>query len=334
MSGTDDGGRGPAASRLPDLSAAFPGPFPVSPHAADVAGHLEQWLGKHPLIESERARAALCDITGHGVARTFPGADPAGLELTGDLLLWLTAFDDAHGEAAGARDPAALVRRVADAVHVLDGRRPPFEADVFGTALADVVGRLRERAAPERFLRVAVAVRDSLYGLVWEAHELAAGGRVSVARYRAMRPDTVFVRTVASLAEPVLGYELPPAERESEAVRDLESAVSGLAGSINDLASYQREKVRAGGAEPFSLPTLLAAEEGCGSEEAFAGVAALCEADAARARRRIAQLTQPDPGRPAAVNAARAAHARAWEGVAASYVWHIGHGRYGGSGSR
>ncbi|WP_345644111.1 terpene synthase family protein [Streptomyces tremellae] len=307
---------------MPDLSASFPGPFPVSPHAADTAGQLERWLAAYPLVASERARAALCDITGHGVARTFPAADPAGLELCADLLLWLTAFDDAYGEQTGAADPGALVARVAGAVHVLNGRRPPGGGDVFCAALADALARLGERAAPERFLRVAAAVRDSLYGLVWEAHALAAGGRVGVPEYRAMRPHTVFVATVTALAEPVLGYELAPAARASSPVRELESAVADLAGWINDLASYDRERARAGGAEPFGLPTLLAAAEGYGIDKAFAAVCALCEEEAGKARARIVELT--------AAGGPVAAHARALEGVAASYVWHIGHRRYDG----
>ncbi|MEW2548293.1 hypothetical protein AB0910_21415 [Streptomyces sp. NPDC047002] len=307
---------------MPDLTASFPGPFPVSPHAADTAGQLERWLATYPLVASERARVALCDITGHGVARTFPGADPAGLALCADLLLWLTAFDDAYGEQTGAADPGALVARVADTVHVLNGRQPPGGGDVFCAALADVLARLGERAAPEGFLRVAAAVRDSLYGLVWEAHALAAGGRTAVPEYRAMRPHTVFVATVTALAEPVLGYELPSAVRESAPVRELESAVADLAGWINDLASYDREKARAGGAEPFGLPALLAAAEGYGLDEAFAAVCALCEAQAGKARAGIAGL--------AAAGGPGAVHARAVEGIAASYVWHIGHRRYGG----
>jgi hypothetical protein len=327
-------GRSGTRRPMPDLTGSFPGPFPVSPHAADVAGQLDGWLATYPLVASAGARAALCDITGHGVARTFPSADRTGLEVCADLLLWLTAFDDAHGEAVGAGDPAALVRKVAAAVHVLGGELPPGGGGVFDAALADVLSRLRERASPEQFLRVTAAVRDSLYGLVWEAHELAAGGRVGVREYRAMRPHTVFVRTVGALAEPVLGHRLPPRDRESLPVRELESAVADLAGWINDLASYDRERARAGGAEPFSLPALLAAEEGCGIEAAFAAVSALCVAQAARARARITELalhTGPEAGSAAAGSDPRAAHARAWEGIAASYVWHIGHGRYGGT---
>ncbi|MBP0458838.1 terpene synthase family protein [Streptomyces montanisoli] len=312
--------------RLPDLTDSFPGPFPVSPHAPHVQAQLEEWLTRYPLIGSERARHALCDITAHGIARTFPTADAAGLEIAADLLLWLTAFDDAHAEQEGARDPAALVRRIAAFLRPGADGELPGGTDPFGAALADVLARARRRAAPEQYVRLTSALRDSLYGLVWEAHELAGGGRVEVADYRAMRPHTVFVRTVVATAEPVLGYTLTPDERDARPVRELESAVGDLAGWINDLASYERERKRSGGRDPFSLPALLAAEHGCDVDKAFEMIAAMCEEEARRARARITELTAPD----SASSTATATHARALESIAASYVWHIGHGRYGG----
>jgi hypothetical protein len=306
---------------MPDLGASFPGPFPVSSHAEEVGRQAAEWLRAYPLIGSQRAADALCDITGQGMARTFPTADRDGLFLCADLFLWLTAFDDAHSEAAGARDPARLVRRLSEFTHLLAGHgEPPGEGGVFGAALRDLLARFRERATPTQYLRLTGHLRDNLFGTVWEAHHFERPDDVTVPDYLAMRPHTVFVRTVMATAEIALGYELPEEERSRAALRELESAVADLAGCVNDLASYRKEAAR-GGPAPLSLPTLLMREHACGLEEAFRLASRMGEDSAALARARITGLTS-DAGSPLAV------HARAMESVASTYVWHISHARY------
>lgn len=232
---------------MPDLGRSFPGPFAISPHAHAIEQQALQWLGEFPLISSPRAREVLCNITGHGIARTFPTADQDGLFLCADLLLWLTAFDDAYGEATGARDPAALVRRIAECVHLLAGHaEPPGETSVFGAALRNLLDRLRQRATVTQYLRLTAHLRDNLFGMLWEAQHLDHPELVSLSDYRAMRPHTVFVRTVMAAAEVTLDYELTEAQRSSAALRELESAVADLAGWINDLASYRKEAAQGG----------------------------------------------------------------------------------------
>ncbi|MYT26058.1 hypothetical protein GTW69_38300, partial [Streptomyces sp. SID7760] len=110
---------GPRGLPLPDLSAAFPGPFPISPHADAVERHLRQWTDNFDILPTRDARRALCNITGQGVARALPTADVDGLALSAELFLWLVAFDDAHGEATAAEDPVLLVDRVAELTRVL-----------------------------------------------------------------------------------------------------------------------------------------------------------------------------------------------------------------------
>jgi hypothetical protein len=308
---------------MPDLGASFPGPFAGSPHADAVEEHAVAWLGVHPLLRSPRALRTLCNITAQGVSRTFPTAGPAELCLTADLFLWLTAFDDVHGEAEGARDPALLVRRTAEFVPLLAGAGGPGAgADPFTVALGDLLGRLAERADAERYARLTSHLRDSLFGILWEAHHLGDRAAVGLDDYLAMRPYGVFVRTVMASAEIVLGHRLSDEERALPALHEAEAAVADLAGWINDLASYAREAA-GGGPPPLSLPTLLAREHGCDLAGAFALASRMCEERAATARARIDELTAGPDG-------ALATHARALESIAHSYVWHIGHARYGG----
>ncbi|MFJ5234885.1 hypothetical protein ACIQBJ_33980 [Kitasatospora sp. NPDC088391] len=315
---------------MPDLAPVFPGPFPSSPHAERVRAHLGEWLDRFPLLAASGKRRVLCDIVAHGVARTFPTADPDGLRLTADLFLWLTAFDDTHGEEAGAADPAGLVRRVQPCVHQLAGGAPAPDADAFGAALRDLLARLRDRATAEQYLRVTGCLRDVLFGTVWEAHRPAGDGATrdgaaGLREYREVRPHTVFARTLLALAEVVLRYELSAAERDSAAVREAEEAVADLAGLLNDLCSYARESAE-GAPVSLNLVPLLAREHGGDAAAGHAAAARLAEERAAAARRGIDALAAAGPGAPAR-------HAAALETIAHSYVWHVDHVRYRGAGN-
>ncbi|WP_445528154.1 terpene synthase family protein [Streptomyces cyslabdanicus] len=306
----------------PDFTATFPGPFPTSPHGERTERQLLGWLEEYPLLPSARARSVLVNITSHGVSRTLPTADADDLVLFAELLLWLTAFDDMHGESNAARDLVALVDRTAELTLVLAGGSPPPLTNPFPAALYDLLARFRARTGPAAYLRLAASLRDTIMALVWEAHHVAEPERVALETYLEMRPHTVFVRTIFAAAEIVLDYELTDAQRALAPVRHLETAVANLAGWINDLASYEREAAR-GPAQPLSLPTLLRARHGGSLEEAFARAGGMCENEAAVARQGITSLAGDPPS-------ALTAHARALEDIARSFVWHTSHARYQG----
>lgn len=317
-------GTGETATTLPgpDFAAAFPHPFPAGPHSRHTERGLIGWLEEHPLLPSAGARSVLVDITSHGASRTFPTADPDDLVLFAELLLWLTAFDDVHAEVNAVKDAVALVDHTGELMLVLahGDRRPAGEP--FPVALHGLLARFRARASPAAYLRLTASLRDTLLALVWEAHHVAEPGKVALATYLAMRPHTVFVRTIMAAAEIVLGYELTDAERDLAPVRRLETAVANLAGWINDLASYEREAAR-GPARPLSLPTLLQARHGGTVEESFARASRMCEDEAATARQEISALTLDQPS-------TLTTHARALEDITRSFIWHTGHARYQG----
>jgi len=319
MTGTRD-----AATVLPrpDFTATFPGPFPASPHGDHTERQLLGWLEEYPLLPSAKARSVLVNITSHGTSRTFPTADADDLVLFAELLLWLTAFDDVHGEGNAADDPVALVDRTAELMLVLAGGGPPPLTNPFPAALYDLLARFRARTGPAAYLRLAASLRDTLMALVWEAHHVAEPERVALATYLEMRPHTVFIRTIIAAAEIVLDYELTDAQRALAPVRQLETAVANLAGWINDLASYERELAR-GSVQPLSLPTLLRTRHGGNLQEAFARAAGMCENEAAVARKLITSLACDPPS-------TLTAHARALEDIARSFIWHTSHARYQG----
>ncbi|WP_037578003.1 terpene synthase family protein [Phaeacidiphilus oryzae] len=305
---------------LPDLGRTFPGPFPKSPHAGYAAAETGRWLARFPLLEPAAAEA-LRDITCRGVAVTYPEADPDGLALAAALFVWFVALDDTHAETAAAADPAAYVRRIAGLLPVLGGGPAGPADDPFGAALADLLARLRERAGPALRHRLAGDLRDTLTATVWEAHVLSDPESVPLAEYLTLRRYTVLAPAAATMAE-VLAPD-PAGERalESEPARRLREAVCDLAGWLNDLASYRRERRRA--AEPLSLPTVLRNARRCSLPEAFAEASRMCEERAAEARALIGELTA-DPAGPLAGYAARLG------AVVHSYAWHIAHARYAG----
>jgi hypothetical protein len=312
---------GVAATTLPrpDFTATFPGPFPASRHGEHTERRLLGWLEEYPLLPSAKA-GVLVNITSHGASRTFPAADADDLVLFSQLMLWLTAFDDVHGEGNAAGDPAPLVDRTAELMLVLAGDGPPGRPDAYPAALYDLLARFRARTGPAAYLRLTASLRDTLMALVWEAHHVAEPARVALTTYLRMRPHTVFVRTIIAAAETVLNYELADSERALAPVRQLENAVANLAGWVNDLASYEREAAR-GPARPLSLPTLLQARYDENLEQAFARAGSMCEDEAAVARHWINSLAGGTP-------TTLAAHARALEDIARSFIWHTGHARY------
>lgn len=319
MTGTGDGG--PLLPR-PDFTTTFPGPFPAGPHGERTEHRLLEWLEEHPLLPSAKARGVLVNITSHGASRTFPTADADELLLFAKLLLWLTAFDDTHAEGNAVGGPAALVDRISELMPVLAGGGPPRAENPFPAALHDLLTRFRARAGASAYHRLAASLRDTLMGLVWEAHHLARPEEVALATYLAMRPHTVFIRTIMVAGEIVLGYELTDTQRDLAAVRTVETAVANLAGWINDLASYERERER-GPQQPLSLPTLLRARHGGTIAEAFARASSMCEDEAAVVRQGIT-----DPA--FASSDTLTAHARALEDITHSFIWHTSHARYQG----
>ncbi|MEU1076243.1 MULTISPECIES: hypothetical protein [unclassified Streptomyces] len=312
---------GPRGMPLPNLSDAFPGPFPSSPHADAVEQHLRQWTDEFDLLATSDARRALCNITGQGVARALPAADLDGLALCAELFLWLVAFDDVHGEATAAEDPVLLVDRVAELIRVLADDNALAGPDDPGTAaLRGLLRRVRARATHTQYLRLTGHLRDNLVGLVWEAHHLNQQDRVTVQTYCTMRPYTVFVHTLMATAPIVLSYDLSQVQRASDPVRQAETAVANLAGWANDLASHLREADRQQ-ATPLSLPTVLMAEHQIDFPQAFERASRMCEEEAAVARKRVRELSE-SRARPLAL------HAASLESITHSFIWHVDHARY------
>ncbi|MFE7357926.1 terpene synthase family protein, partial [Streptomyces sp. NPDC057543] len=295
-------------------------PFPTNPHANTTEQHTTHWLQTYPLITSSHETKNLCNITAQGMARALPTTNPDALTLCTDLFLWLTAFDDTHGETEGHRDTARLTRRISHCVQLLAGHnQPATDNDPYTAALHNLLHRYREQTTPTQYLRLTAHLRDNLFGILWEAHHHNRPDQITLNDYRAMRPHTVFVRTLITTAEIADTYELTENQRTSTAVRELENAAADLAGWLNDLASYAKE-TKHGNPTPLSLPTLLIQHHKYDLEEAFHQASRMCENQATTTRHHITQLTHNENP--------LTHHARTIENITASYIWHTTHTRY------
>jgi hypothetical protein len=305
---------------VPDFGAAFPGPFPTSPHAVTADRHLRRWAAERNLPVPADELRTLCGITSQGIVRALPTADLGSLLLAAELLLWLVAFDDTHGETTAAADPAALAGHIDELTGVLADNTPTSPPGPFTTALRDLLDRIRDRATPSQYLTLTGHLHGNLRGLLWEARHLNDPSRVSLHTYRTMRPLTVFARTLAAIAPITLSYELPERQGAADLVDRSESAVACLAGWVNDLASYSREASRSS-VPPLSLPTLLMGEHRLQLPEAFRAAARLCDEQAVLARALIDELS-------ATGSLPLTRHAQALKHIAHAFIWHIDHDRY------
>ncbi|MGZ2358484.1 hypothetical protein LRE75_17570 [Streptomyces sp. 372A] len=305
---------------LPSLGAAFPGPFPTSPHAATAERELQRWAAELKLPVPAPELRTLCGITSQGIARALPTADPESLLLAAELFLWLVAFDDTHGEVTAAANPAALASHIDELTCVLAGNTPTAPTGPFTTALRDLLDRMRDRATPSQYLGLTGHLRGNLVGLLWEGQNLTEPSNVSLHTYYMMRPLTVFARTLAATTPIALAYELPDQQGSTDLVDRLESAVARLAGWVNDLASYPREASRSP-VPPLSLPTLLMHERRLQLPEAFTTAARMCEEQAVLTRALIDELSADGPS-------PLTHHAQALEHIVHAFIWHIDHHRY------
>ncbi|MEV4508716.1 hypothetical protein AB0K00_07125 [Dactylosporangium sp. NPDC049525] len=234
----------------------------LSPHVDLVQRWSLHWATRHGLLDRPGARAAFARARfANLMARTYPDADPAELQLATAWLISVFALDD-HLERAG--DPAAtrhLVDEVLDLLthhdrgthepdtHESDTHEPDMhEPDMHEPpkghlrALAEVWRRTRPRVSPAWRARFIGHVGDYLEATVWEAGNRAANRPPPLAEYRTMRFRTAAIDMFFDLIEPVHGVELPApvfADHDFAAMRRSAGMITAI---FNDLVSWPKEE--------------------------------------------------------------------------------------------
>ncbi|MFC9877210.1 family 2 encapsulin nanocompartment cargo protein terpene cyclase [Nocardia salmonicida] len=215
--------------------------------------------------------------------------------------------------AAAAMDPAHLPVRYAPRLEQAMQADPILRA--FRTSFAHLAGY----ANPAQLTRLRTEIAGWFIALGAEAGWRAADRMPPVWEYMTNRQPHSFLPCLAPI-DVVGGYELGAADYADPAVRRVVTTAALAAQMVNDLYSMAREDL-SGGRE-FNLPSVLAAEEGCGRAEAVQRTAQIHDELMHRFEREAAPLAAS--GSPQL----RRFLAGIWAWMGGSRAWHAGSRRY------
>jgi 2-methylisoborneol synthase len=254
--------------------------------------------------------------------------DPDRLLAAAKCALSEWAVDDHYvdGEVEEAR-PHELGRRLAIAHSVIDqahlplGYAPQLEevvtADPVMRALRDSLRNLHTYATPGQVRRLRHELGIMFVAYNQEGYWQASGHVPPVWEFLMHRHENSFIPCMV-LVDAIAGYEIPYNEFSDPRVRRAFTMAGTATVIVNDLYSMAKEK----GPTDFSLPRLIAAEDGCSLEEAVDRTVDIhnelmltFEAEAAA----LAQTGSPE---------LRRFLASTWAWCGGSREWHATSGRY------
>lgn len=257
--------------------------------------------------------------------------DPDRLLAAAKCALAEWAVDDHYvdGEVEEAR-PEQLGRRLAIAHSVIDQANLPLAyapqleevvtADPVMRALRDSLRNLHSYATTSQVRRLRHELGIMFVAYNQEGYWQAAGHTPPVWEYLMHRHENSFIPCMV-LVDAVAGYELPYGEFADPRVRRAFTLAGTATVIVNDLYSMAREQ----GPTDFSLPRLIAAEDGCTLQEAVDRTVDIhnelmltFEAEAAA----LAPTGSPE---------LRRFLAGTWAWVGGSREWHATSGRYHGT---
>ncbi|GAA3052353.1 family 2 encapsulin nanocompartment cargo protein terpene cyclase [Kitasatospora albolonga] len=267
----------PGAADRPGLSLHCPPPVRDDPALGEeVNERLVAWAGDCGIYADrlEKLRAA---HFGRLLMLTHPDTeDPDRLLAAAKCALAEWAVDDyycdeeadgAVPELAGAR--LLLANAAVDPAHLPLRYAPRLERglreDPVLVALRSALEHLARYASPQQVARLKHELAAIFVAFGAEAAWRMAAELPPVWQYLVNRQPNSFLPCIA-LIDPVGGYELPAAEYADPRVRRAVTTASLASVLVNDLYSMAKES--RSGTLDFNLPTLVAAEEGCSTEEA------------------------------------------------------------------
>ncbi|WP_283844134.1 family 2 encapsulin nanocompartment cargo protein terpene cyclase [Streptomyces barringtoniae] len=254
--------------------------------------------------------------------------DPERLLAAAKCALSEWAVDDHYvdGEVEEAR-PQELGRRLAIAHSVIDQAHLPLayapqleeavRADPVMRALRDSLRNLHSYATTSQVRRLRHELGIMFVAYNQEGYWQTAGHRPPVWEYLMHRHENSFIPCMV-LVDAIAGYEIPYGEFSDPRVRRAFTLAGTATVIVNDLYSMAKEK----GPTDYSLPRLIAAEDGCSLEEAVDRTVDIhnelmltFEAEAAA----LARAGSPE---------LRRFLAGTWAWAGGSREWHAGSARY------
>ncbi|MEU6708146.1 terpene synthase family protein [Streptomyces wuyuanensis] len=201
------------------------------------------WLVEFDALHPDKIERLRDQRIGWLAGYTSPRLDASGLRLANDWIMWLFALDDGYcDESTHGKDPGYMARMVGGLSCILDNPNSPApRAGRCAEALRDVRLRVAERASRPQLHRWTCAVRDYLFGVVWEAANRQYGQVPQIHDYIAMREHASGIHTLFNALDLNGGYEVPtPLWHHLDLIR-LRRLAGYLVAWDNDLYSYRKE---------------------------------------------------------------------------------------------
>jgi Terpene synthase family 2, C-terminal metal binding len=256
---------------------ACPFPSSISVHAETVQCATLAWVRRFQLARDDVACERISRrCYGELMARAYPHATLAALQLISDWNTWLFLLDDQCDETGLGKDPVRLAQLHARLLAVMRGALYGAQAGPQICALHDLTNRLLARAGERWLRRFSRQVELYFTANIWEATNRLHGTMPDVATYRTMRPFTGAVYTYLQLIEFVEQLDLPSDVRDHPDVQCLGQMTNNCICWSNDIISLEKELLHG---DVHNLVLLLSAEQRLALQEAVDHVAALHDAE-------------------------------------------------------
>jgi 5-epi-alpha-selinene synthase len=249
-------------------------PFPpqINPNVDAIDRRMQDWIQQYELFSVDVCRQLPAARYAELVARAFPTASHAALELVTDWNVWLFARDDFLVETEIGAVPDQLVNFNTQLLEILHGREATAADLTLGQTLADFCRRLRHMSNSARLTRFIQAVENHFQANVWEAVQYNLGHMPDLSTYRMMRPFTGAMYTELALIEIADQFELACATHQHPLIQSLNQLTCQVVCFANDLFSLTKE---ANAGETMNLVCILQHEHGLPLQEAVDRAAAI-----------------------------------------------------------
>jgi terpene synthase-like protein len=255
----------------PLLSCPFPSA--INSHAKQAQQATVAWARRLHLLQRDAAYRRLERVQyGMLMARAYPTAVPATLQIATDWSTWLFLLDDQCDEAGIGQAPEQLAKLHTRLLEILRGVPPQQEDQPLVHGLSDLYMRLRQHATSDWLQRFSASVAMYFTANVWEATNRRQGLIPDAAAYRAMRPYTSAVFPCLMLIELTERLGLPTAMYEHPDLQRLALMTNNVISWANDIVSFEKEQ-RQG--DVHNLVLVLAHEQRLSLQAAVEQVAAL-----------------------------------------------------------
>ncbi|MFF0146495.1 hypothetical protein ATK36_3699 [Amycolatopsis sulphurea] len=210
----------------------------ISPHVAELEGHILAWAERYAVLDNARARDKLARTRlGELVARAYPTILPARLEAVAGWFTWAFVIDDCYENDAGPYDePAAQTLRV-----LVRELKPDATHTRLDALLADVWHRLAAGMSTAWRLRFTQHMAHFLAAFKYEALNRQVRHVPDLLGYQQLRRASGGITPSLDLLEVATGQEVPGLLHEFEQARAMFNRASDVVVWVNDIVSLRKE---------------------------------------------------------------------------------------------